>query len=59
MKLFEEKEVILHSRNHGCPIETIKHNLTPNGLHYTLIHVILKKIQNKQNKILEKKKFKV
>jgi hypothetical protein len=39
MNLFTDKEVQLHSRNHGCPIESIKSDLTPEGLHYTLIHV--------------------
>src|SRR5262245_5799276 len=31
-------ELGLASRNHGMPLEAMRHDLTPAGLHYLLIH---------------------
>jgi sulfane dehydrogenase subunit SoxC len=32
------EELRLAARNHGLPLETLRHDLTPPGLHYLLIH---------------------
>src|SRR5215212_5207238 len=31
-------ELRLAARNHGLPLETLRHPITPAGLHYLLIH---------------------
>jgi DMSO/TMAO reductase YedYZ molybdopterin-dependent catalytic subunit len=33
-----EEELRLAARNHGLPLEALRHDLTPPGLHYLLIH---------------------
>jgi sulfane dehydrogenase subunit SoxC len=35
---FTREEVALASRNHGMPLEALREDLTPAGLHYLLIH---------------------
>jgi len=35
---FTREEVALASRNHGMPLEALREELTPAGLHYLLIH---------------------
>ena len=32
------EELRLAARNHGLPLEALRHDLTPAGLHYLLIH---------------------
>lgn len=32
------EELALATRNHGLPLETLRHELTPAGLHYILVH---------------------
>lgn len=36
--LFHPEEVRLASRNHGMPLEALRYDITPTGLHYLLIH---------------------
>ena len=36
--LFHPEEVRLASRNHGMPLEALRYDITPIGLHYLLIH---------------------
>ncbi|MBI5104133.1 MAG: sulfite oxidase [Solirubrobacterales bacterium] len=33
-----QEELQLAARNHGMPLEALRHDLTPRGLHYLLIH---------------------
>jgi hypothetical protein len=33
-----EEELRLAARNHGMPLEALRHDVTPVGLHYLLIH---------------------
>src|SRR5262245_6892380 len=33
-----EDELRLAARNHGLPLEALRHDITPPGLHYLLIH---------------------
>lgn len=35
---FSEEELQLAARNHGMPLEALKYELTPLGLHYLLVH---------------------
>ena len=35
---FTAQEVALAARNRGMPLEALRHELTPAGLHYLLIH---------------------
>jgi DMSO/TMAO reductase YedYZ molybdopterin-dependent catalytic subunit len=35
---FKREEVALANRNSGLPLEALRHDLTPTGLHYLLIH---------------------
>ena len=32
------EELQLAARNHGMPLEALRHEITPLGLHYLLIH---------------------
>jgi sulfane dehydrogenase subunit SoxC len=32
------EELVLAARNHGMPLEALRYDLTPPGLHYLLIH---------------------
>src|SRR6478735_5688979 len=32
------EELALAARNHGLPLEALRHDLTPLGLHYVLVH---------------------
>ena len=32
------EELQLAARNHGMPLEALRHELTPLGLHYLLVH---------------------
>ena len=32
------EELQLAARNHGMPLESLRHELTPLGLHYLLVH---------------------
>ena len=32
------EELRLAARNHGLPLEALRHEITPPGLHYLLIH---------------------
>ena len=36
--MFHREEVQLASRNRGMPLEALKYNITPAGMHYLLIH---------------------
>lgn len=36
--LFEAQELRMASRNRGAPLEAMRHDITPTGLHYLLIH---------------------
>lgn len=33
-----EEELALAARNHGLPLESLRYELTPSGLHYVLVH---------------------
>ncbi|HYN11844.1 MAG TPA: hypothetical protein VET51_04265, partial [Burkholderiales bacterium] len=35
---YTAEEVALAARNRGMPLEALRHDLTPAGLHYLLIH---------------------
>jgi DMSO/TMAO reductase YedYZ molybdopterin-dependent catalytic subunit len=35
---YADAEVLLAHRNHGMPLEALRYDLTPSGLHYLLIH---------------------
>jgi len=35
---FSTVELALATRNHGFPLESLRYDLTPIGLHYLLIH---------------------
>ena len=35
---FEELQLALATRNHGMPLEALRYDVTPAGLHYLLIH---------------------
>ncbi|HTG98589.1 MAG TPA: hypothetical protein VL982_14190, partial [Burkholderiales bacterium] len=35
---YTAEEVALAARNRGMPLEALRHELTPPGLHYLLIH---------------------
>mgnify|MGYP006179178253 FL=1 len=35
---YTAEEVALAARNRGMPLEALRHELTPAGLHYLLIH---------------------
>ena len=35
---YTQQEVALAARNHGMPLEALRHEVTPAGLHYSLIH---------------------
>ena len=35
---FTAEEVALAARNRGMPLEALRHDVTPAGLHYLLIH---------------------
>ena len=36
--MFHREEVQLASRNRGMPLEALRYNITPAGMHYLLIH---------------------
>jgi sulfane dehydrogenase subunit SoxC len=38
MEAFSQVELQLAARNHGMPLEALRYPLTPDGLHYVLIH---------------------
>src|SRR5216110_550011 len=38
---YTAEEVGLATRNHGMPLEALRYDLTPAGLHYLLIHFVV------------------
>ncbi len=55
--IFSEDEVRLANRNSGTLLETLKHNITPTGLHYLLIHFDVPSIDAPSHKLVFGKGF--
>jgi DMSO/TMAO reductase YedYZ molybdopterin-dependent catalytic subunit len=45
------QELALAARNHGMPLEALRYDLTPPGLHYLLIHYDIPAIESQQWKL--------
>ena len=42
---FTREEVVLANRNRGMPLEGLRHDITPSGMHYLLVHFDIPRVE--------------